>query len=68
MNNEPADMATGELAGSRYERLVSRARRGGYYMASEPLPPYRWILHDVADGAPIVSMHTLDEVEQWLDT
>ncbi len=37
-------------------------------MASEPLPPYRWILHDVADGAPIVSMHTLDEVEQWLDT
>ncbi|WP_280334912.1 hypothetical protein [Nocardia wallacei] len=53
---------------SRIPHLSLRARKGGYRLVREPLPPYLWTLRDADDGERIHSARTLDEIEQWLDT
>lgn len=59
---------TAEPYGPRYQRLMFRARRGGYRLLREPFSPTLWTLHDAADGEPIISMCTFAEIEQWLKT
>lgn len=54
--------------GTRIPHLALRARKSGYRLVRESLPPYLWTLRDADDGERILSARTLDEIEHWLDT
>ncbi|GAB2693533.1 hypothetical protein [Nocardia thraciensis] len=51
----------------RVRRLMLRSRRAGYQLVRDPRPPHEWRLLDLADGLPLHTATTLEQIDTWLD-